>query len=160
MLHRWLLLRWLLLRCLLLGWLLLRWPLLDGCFLDGCSLGGYLLWASQKMLVIFYTLGVSKIKQTTKLRCLSIFRGFCYLVSPALHPGFPDPWRSQPALSSTPTQGYFFFFECLGIQFLIHSNVTYRTPCHARGHSHSYLRKRRISLGVRGILSMCFRSHT
>ena len=59
-----------------------------------------------------------------------------YLVSPTLHPGFSDPWRSSPALSSTPTQGYF-FFECLGIQFFnSHSHVTYGTD--VRGHSHSF----------------------
>ena len=42
------------------------------------------------------------------------FWGLCP-VSPALHPGFLDLWRSPPALSSIPTLG--FFFECLGIQF-------------------------------------------
>ena len=47
--------------------------------------------------------------------CLRIFWDH-YLVSPALHPGFSDPSRPPPALSSTPTQGYL-FFECLGIQF-------------------------------------------
>ena len=36
-------------------------------------------------------------------------------LSLALHPGFSDPWRPPPALSSTPTQVY--FFECSGIQF-------------------------------------------
>ena len=45
--------------------------------------------------------------------CFSIsFLWGQYLVSPALHPGFS--WRSPPALSSTPTQG---FFDCLRIQF-------------------------------------------
>ena len=29
------------------------------------------------------------------------------------------------------------FFECLGNQFFNSSHVTYGTPCHARGHSHS-----------------------
>ena len=33
----------------------------------------------------------------------------------SLHPGFSDLLGSPPALSSTPTLG--FFFECLGIQF-------------------------------------------
>ena len=58
-----------------------------------------------------------------------------YPVSPALHPGFSDLWRPPPALSATPTLG--FFFECLGIQFFNSSHVTYGTPCRARGHSHS-----------------------
>ena len=44
------------------------------------------------------------------------FFGNC-LMSPALHPGFSDHWESPPALRSTPTLGFFFFFECLGIQF-------------------------------------------
>ena len=48
-----------------------------------------------------------------------------------------------------------FFFECLGIQFLVHSHVTFGTLCHTRGHSHSYLGKRRISIGVAIILSIC-----
>ena len=39
------------------------------------------------------------------------------LMSPALHPGFWDLWGSPPALSSTPTLGFFLFFECIGIQF-------------------------------------------
>ena len=42
------------------------------------------------------------------------FFGHC-LTSQALHPGFSDLQGSSPALSSTPTFG--FFFECLGIQF-------------------------------------------
>ena len=57
-----------------------------------------------------------------------------YPVSPALHPAFPG-LRLPPALSSTPTLG--FFFECLGIQFFNPSHVTYGTPCHTRGHTHS-----------------------
>ena len=42
--------------------------------------------------------------------CCCIFIRFPgYLaMSPALHPGFSDPWRSPPALSSTPTT-----FDCL-----------------------------------------------
>ena len=54
----------------------------------------------------------------------------------------------------------FFFLNAKASSFLIHSHVTYRTPCHARGHPHSYLGKRRICLGVRGILSMYLRTHT
>ena len=36
-----------------------------------------------------------------------LFPGY-FAMSPALHPGFSDPWRSPPALSSTPTT-----FDCL-----------------------------------------------
>ena len=40
--------------------------------------------------------------------CIFIwFLGY-FVMSPALHPGFSDPWRSPPALSSTPTT-----FDCL-----------------------------------------------
>ena len=67
------------------------------------------LWTSLKNLISKLLWG--------ETRYQSIFLGH-YLVSQALHPGISDPWRSPPALSSTPTQGYFFLFECLGIQFL------------------------------------------
>ena len=49
---------------------------------------------------------------------------------------------------------FFFFENSEAFSFLIHSHVTYGTPCHARGHSHSYLGKPRIFLVVIGILSM------
>ena len=39
------------------------------------------------------------------------------------------PWEKLDAWAF-----FFFFYECLGIQFLIHTHVTYGTPCHARGH--------------------------
>ena len=58
---------------------------------------------------------------------------------------------------------YLFIYFCLNAwasSFSIRSHVTYGTLCHARGHSHSYLGKRRISLGVIGILNMCPHSHT
>ena len=78
-------------------------------------------------------------------------------------------WLLRPVKVSTSSKLYpdtrlfFFFFFFLNAQassFLVHSHVTYGTLCHARGHSHSYLGKRRIFLGVTGILSMCLRSHT
>ena len=81
-----------------------------------------------------------------------------HFMSLAPHPGFSDLRRSPPALSSTPTLG--FFFNAQASTFLIHSHVTYEMPCHARGHSHSYLGKQRISLGVTIILSMCLCPHT
>ena len=59
------------------------------------------------------------------------------LVSPALHPGFSDLGGSPPALSSTPTLVFLCFLNALASSFLIHSHVTYGTPCHARGHLHS-----------------------
>ena len=56
-------------------------------------------------------------------------------MSPGLHSGLSDPWRSPPALSSTLTQGY--FFEWLGIQvFNSHSHMIYGTSCHGRSDSH------------------------
>ena len=76
---------------------------------------------------------------------------FHCLMSPAFHPGFSDLWGSPPALSSTPTLGGFFLFF---------NSLTCGTLCHARGHSHSYLGKRRISPGVISILSMYLRLHT
>ena len=59
-----------------------------------------------------------------KLRCEELdamhffsFFGHC-LMWQALQPGFSGLWGSPPALSSTLTLGFFFFFvECLGIQF-------------------------------------------
>ena len=78
-------------------------------------------------------------------------------------------WLLRPVKVSTSSKLYpdtrllFFFFFFLNAQassFLVHSHVTYGTLCHARGHSRSYLGKRRIFLGVTGILSMCLRSHT
>ena len=72
-----------------------------------------------------------------------------HLMSVALHPGFSGLWKSPPALSSTLTRGFFLSFEYLGIQFFnLHLHVTYGMPCHTRGHSHSYLGKQKISLGV------------
>ena len=100
--------------------------------------------------------------------------GHC-LMSQTLHPGFSDLRGSPPALSSTLTLGFFLFLNALASSFLIHSHVTYstpchgrghldshvtyRTPCHARGYLHSYLGQRRISLGMIGILT-CFSTHT
>ena len=59
---------------------------------------------SKKMLVILLTLGKSKIILTTKLpwEKLDAWAILCHLHS--------DPWRSPPALSSTPTRGYFCFY--------------------------------------------------
>ena len=110
------------------------------------------LWASQK------------IKPTSELPWEKLdawaFFGH-HLMSVALHPGFSGLWKSPPALSSTLTRGFFLSFECLGIQFFnLHLHVTYGMPCHTRGHSHSYLGKQKISLGVAIILSICLCSHT
>ena len=73
------------------------------------------------------------------------------------------PWFLRPMKASTSSELYLnngLFFECLGIQFFNSSQVTYGTPCCARGHSHSYLGKLRISLGVAIILSICLHPHT
>ena len=40
--------------------------------------------------------------------CIFIWFPGYFAMSPALHPGFSNPWRSPPALSSTPTT-----FDCL-----------------------------------------------
>ena len=50
------------------------------------------------------------------------------------------PWLLRPVKASTSSELYpntRLCFECLGIQFFNSSHVTYGTPCHARGHSHS-----------------------
>ena len=79
------------------------------------------------------------------------------------------PWLLRPLRISDSSElyltlGFFLFFifflNAQVSSFLIHSLVTFRTSCHARGHSHSYLGKRRISLGVTIILSICLCSHT
>ena len=68
--------------------------------------------------------------------CLSIFLGYLSM-SPALHPGFSDPWRSPPALSSIwlLSVAYFLFrYPVFFIHPLFPSTcVTYRTSCHAIG---------------------------
>ena len=154
-----------------MGWVPLRWLLLTTSKMAASWIAASdfcYLWTSQKYFADFEQ--VIKTGNKTPVRetgCLYIFFN-CYLMSPTLHPGFSDLWRSPPA-----------FFECLGIQFfnsltcdlrdamprqmsptLICSHVTCGTLCHARGHLHSYLGKRRISLGVIGILSIYLRSHT
>ena len=131
-----------------LGWLLLGW---------------LLTLSKSRNVVYFANFGQVKKQLYNKTPlgetvCLSIFG---HILSPALHPGFSDLWRSPPALSSTPTWDYFILFECLSIQFFnLRSHVTYGMPCHARGHSHSCLGKQRISPGVAIILVMCLCSHT
>ena len=56
--------------------------------------------------------------------CFCIFIRFPgYLaMSLALHPGFSDPWRSPPALSSTPTTFdclfFFIYRECYGFEWV------------------------------------------
>ena len=55
-------------------------------------------------------------------------------MSPALHPGFSDPWRSPPALSSTPTTFdclfFFIYRECYGFEwaFFTHRRFLPYTP--------------------------------
>ena len=82
--------------------------------------------------------------------CLSNF------VSPALR-----PMKVSTSSELYPDKRLFLFlFECLGIEFFnLHSHVTYRTTCHAGGHSHSCLGKWKISLGVAIILDLCLSSH-
>ena len=84
-----------------------------------------------------------------------------HVMSPALHPGF-QTCKDLHQLWALPWhEATFCLFQCLGIQFFcLHSHVTYRTLCHARGHSDSCLRKQRISLSVTIILSICLCSYT
>ena len=111
--------------------------------------------------------------------CLSNFLGSLSM-SLALHPGFSDLLRSPPALSSTPTT-----FGCLLFLMFKHpvldsppfltqsvrlhlvtypslcsTCLTYRTLVTKCFPPNPYLGKRRISLGVTSILSMCLHSHT
>ena len=91
-----------------------------------------------------------------------------FLFRPLPHVNGTPPWLLRPMRVSTSSELYpntwLFFFECIGIQFFNSLTCDLRTPCHARGHlhshSHSYLGKQCISLGVTIILSMCFCSHT
>ena len=93
---------------------------------------------------------------------------FVFLFRSLPHVTGTPPWLLRPMRVSTSSELYpdtwLFFFECIGIQFFNSLTCDLRTPCHARGHlhshSHSYLGKQCISLGVTIILSMCFCSHT
>ena len=89
--------------------------------------------------------------------CLSIFFfwGHCP-VSLALHPSFSG-LRLPPALNSTLTLG--FFLNTYASSFLI-PHVWLMGHHATAGVTHTHLRKRRISLGVAIILSICLRSHT
>ena len=128
---------------------------LDDSFLDGCFLHGLLvillLWVSQKTTLQQNSLGRNWMPR--------------HFGPPPRVTGTP-PWLLRLVKDSTSSELYpdtrlFFLCEYLGIQFFnSHSHVTYRMPCHARGHSHSYLGKWRISLGLRSILSISLCSHT
>ena len=131
--------------------------------LNKLRLSGYFDDFGQAKLLLGWLLLVSKI--TTKLPWEKLdswaFFGH-HLMSLTLHPDFWDLWRSPPALNSTPTWDFLFLsFECLGIHFFnLHSHVSCRMPCHARGHSHSCIRKQMISLGMAIILNIYLCSHT
>ena len=95
------------------------------------------LQASQEILIILLTLSNSRYAgyfadfehfknlphSKTPLEetgCLSNFQGYLSM-SPALHSGFSDLWRSPPALSSTPTPfGCLLFLIVQASSFLIH----------------------------------------
>ena len=53
--------------------------------------------------------------------CIFIWFPGYFAMSPALHPGFSDPWRSPPALSSTLTTFdclfFFIYRECYGFKW-------------------------------------------
>ena len=66
--------------------------------------------------------------------CIFIwFLGY-FTMSLALHPGFSDPWRSPPALSSTPTTFdclfFFIYRKCYGFEwaFFTHRRFLPHTP--------------------------------
>ena len=54
--------------------------------------------------------------------CIFIWFPGYFAMSPALHPSFSDPWRSPPALSSTPTTFdclfSFIYHECYGFEWM------------------------------------------
>ena len=105
-------------------------------------------------------LGMPKINKTPlgETGCMTIFCAttLCHrhsTLASQTHEGLHQLWALLQHKAS-------FFFECLGIKFFnLQSHVTYRMPCHARGHPHSCLGKWRISLGVAIILSICLCSH-
>ena len=124
---------------------------------------------------ILLTLNRSK-KLTAKFLCEKLNTYTFFLFRPLPRVTGTPPWLLRPMRVSTSSELYpdtrlFLFFECIGIQFfnsltcdlreampcqrsLTLTHMTYRIPCHARGHSHSYLRKWRISPGVISILGM------
>ena len=111
----WLLLGWLLLGWLLLGWLLLGWLLLGWLLLGWLLLSIFAGFEQVKKLSSYFA-DFEQVKKTNsetpvgETGCLCIFSlGHC-LMSPALHPGFSDLWRSPPALNSTLTLGFFMVF--------------------------------------------------
>ena len=72
--------------------------------------------------------------------CIFIWFPGYFAMSPALHPGFSDPWRSPPALSSPPTTFdclfFFIYHECYGFEwsFFTHSRFLPYTPSWHFGH--------------------------
>ena len=66
--------------------------------------------------------------------CIFIWFPGYFAMSPALHPGFSNPWRSPPALSSTPTTFdclfFFIYCECYGFEwvFFTHRRFLPYTP--------------------------------
>ena len=65
--------------------------------------------------------------------CIFIWFPGYFAMSPALHPGFSDPWRSPPALSFTPTTFdclfFFIYHEHYGFEwaFFTHRHFFYLT---------------------------------
>ena len=64
---------------------------------------------------------------------------FYFAMSPTFHPGFSDPWRSPPALRSTPTTFdclfFFIYRECYGFEwaFFTHRRFLPYTPSRHSG---------------------------
>ena len=76
------------------------------------------------------------------------------------------PWLLRPMkISTTPTLDLFLFFECICIQFFNSLTCDLRDtmPCQRSltlTHTHSYLGKQRIFLGVTINLGICLCPHT
>ena len=100
-----------------------------------------LLTLNKSWLKLFIRLTLNKSSNTInktplgETRCLSIF----FLRSLPCVTGTP-PWLLRPMKASTSSELYpntGLFFECLCIQFLNSSHVTYGTLCRTGDHSHS-----------------------
>ena len=113
------------------------------------------LWTSQKL----------NWQQNSRGRNWMLMHFFFFFFWPSPHVTGTPPWLLRPVRVSTSFELYldiwlFLFFECLDIQFFNSLTCGLRDTMPRQEPPNSYLGKQRISLRVRGILSMCLRSHT